>query len=99
MKDIGKRQEKISAPVFFLSNITSTANQMEVIRAVIKKAVSLALLRNFRATLGAIFDSFETDMPQKYHWKKYYLLICVAKRLVYAPSGRKLHFCVMIWTE
>lgn len=42
------------------------ANQMEVIRAVIKKAASPALLKNFQATLAAVSNSFETDMPQKH---------------------------------
>lgn len=41
------------------------ANQMEVIRAVIQKAASPALLKNFRQTMNAVEGSFETNIPEK----------------------------------
>ena len=40
-------------------------NQMEVIRAVIKKAVSSSLLANYAAVMDAVSGSFETNMPQE----------------------------------
>lgn len=42
------------------------ANQMEVIRAVIQKAASPALLKNFRQTMDAVSGSFETNLPEKH---------------------------------
>ena len=39
-------------------------NQMEVIRAVIKKAASSALLANYTDVMNAVSGSFETNMPQ-----------------------------------
>lgn len=39
-------------------------NQMEVIRAVVDKCTSPAILQNFPAVMGAIAGSFETNMPQ-----------------------------------
>lgn len=40
-------------------------NQMEVIRAVIKKAASSSLLANYAAVMDAVSGSFETNMPQE----------------------------------
>ena len=37
---------------------------MEVIRAVVDKCTSPAILQNFPAVMGAIAGSFETNMPQ-----------------------------------
>lgn len=42
------------------------ANQMEVIRAVIQRAASPALLKNFRQTMDAVSGSFETNLPEKH---------------------------------
>lgn len=38
-------------------------NQMEVIRAVIQKCTSTAVLKNFRQTMDGIAGSFESNMP------------------------------------
>lgn len=40
-------------------------NQMEVIRAVIKKAASSSLLTNYAGVMNAVSGSFETNMPQE----------------------------------
>ena len=41
-------------------------NQMEVIRAVLKKCTSPAILTNFPAVMHAAAQSFETNMPQEH---------------------------------
>ena len=48
---------------FALGDIQRGKHQMEVIRAVISKMVSLTLLTNYTEVLGAISGSFETSMP------------------------------------
>lgn len=40
-------------------------NQMEVIRAVIKKCASPAILKHYGAVMEAVGDSFETNMPRE----------------------------------
>ena len=39
-------------------------NQMEVIRAIIKKCASPAILRNYRSIMKAISGAAETNMPE-----------------------------------
>ena len=48
---------------FALGDIQRGRHQMEVIRAVISKLASSALLTNYTSVLGAISGSFETNMP------------------------------------
>lgn len=40
-------------------------NQMEVIRAVLTKMASTSVLKNYRAVMRAVSDSFETNMPEE----------------------------------
>lgn len=40
-------------------------NQMEVIRAVVQKCASPAILKNYRSVMEAIAGNFETNMPQE----------------------------------
>lgn len=40
-------------------------NQMEVIRAVVEKAASSSLLKNYNSAMNAVAGSFETNMPRE----------------------------------
>ena len=54
-------RERLSFPT---GDYQRVKNQMEVIKAVITKCTSPAILKNYRSVMNAIGESFETNMPE-----------------------------------
>lgn len=54
-------RERLSFPT---GDYQRVKNQMEVVKAVITKCTSPAILKNYRSVMNAIGESFETNMPE-----------------------------------